>query len=79
MNRLATNSAAEALREKAALLARPETHGRGVAAVETVETHMSLVFLAGPTVYKLRSRSSIRSSTSARWPRASAAAVTSCG
>ena len=42
------------LREKAALLARPATHGSDVASVETVETHMSLVFLAGPTVYKLK-------------------------
>jgi len=42
------------LREKTALLARPATYGPGVTAVETVETHMSLVFLAGPTVYKLK-------------------------
>ncbi len=42
------------LREKAALLAQPVTYGPGVAAVETVETHMSLLFLAGPTVYKLK-------------------------
>jgi len=42
------------LGEKAALLARPATHGSDVVSVETVETHMSLVFLAGPTVYKLK-------------------------
>jgi len=45
---------AKALREKSALLARPATHGPEVTSVETVETHMSLVFLAGPTVYKLK-------------------------
>jgi len=44
----------EALREKAALLASASTHGAAVASVETVETHMSLLFLAGPTVYKLK-------------------------
>jgi len=48
------SGAAAPLRDKAALLARPATYGPGVAAVETVETHMSLVFLAGLTVYKLK-------------------------
>jgi aminoglycoside phosphotransferase family enzyme len=42
------------LREKAALLAQPATYGPGVTTVETVETHMSLLFLAGATVYKLK-------------------------
>jgi aminoglycoside phosphotransferase family enzyme len=42
------------LRDKVALLGRAATHGPGVAAVETVETHMSLLFLAGATVYKLK-------------------------
>ena len=42
------------LADKAALLARPATHGPAVTAVETVETHMSWLFLAGPTVYKLK-------------------------
>jgi aminoglycoside phosphotransferase family enzyme len=46
--------AAASLREKAALLARPAIYGMGVATVQTVETHMSLLFLAGPTVYKLK-------------------------
>ena len=50
----AEDGAPASLREKAALLARPATYGPGVATVETVETHMSLVFLAGPTVYKLK-------------------------
>jgi len=51
---VAEDGATVPLHEKAALLARPETYGPGVTAVETVETHMSLVFLAGPTVYKLK-------------------------
>jgi aminoglycoside phosphotransferase family enzyme len=42
------------LGDKAALLSRPATYGPSVTTVETVETHMSLVFLAGPTVYKLK-------------------------
>ena len=42
------------LLEKAALLSRPATYSLGVTEVETVETHMSLLFLAGPTVYKLK-------------------------
>jgi len=50
----ADDGATAALREKAALLGRPATYGPTVAAVETVETHMSLLFLAGPTVYKLK-------------------------
>ena len=56
MNRrvIAYDGAAVSLREKAALLARPATYGPDVTAVEIVETHMSLVFLAGPTVYKLK-------------------------
>jgi aminoglycoside phosphotransferase family enzyme len=41
------------LRDKVALLRQPSTH-RGAAAVDTVETHMSLLFLAGDTVYKLK-------------------------
>jgi aminoglycoside phosphotransferase family enzyme len=52
--RLVGGGAAVSLREKAALLALPATYGPGVPAVETVETHMSLVFLAGATVYKLK-------------------------
>ena len=48
------NGAAALLRERAALLSIPATYGAGVTSVETVETHMSLVFLAGPTVYKLK-------------------------
>jgi aminoglycoside phosphotransferase family enzyme len=42
------------LAEKIALLMRPETYGSDVSTVESVETHMSLVFLAGATVYKLK-------------------------
>jgi aminoglycoside phosphotransferase family enzyme len=45
---------AASLAEKVALLSRPATHGPAVTSVETVETHMSLLFLAGPTVYKLK-------------------------
>lgn len=47
-------SAGASLEEKIALLSRPAAYGPGVDAVETVETHMSLLFLAGPTVYKLK-------------------------
>jgi len=48
------DGAKASLREKAALLSAPATYGPAVAAVETVETHMSLLFLAGATVYKLK-------------------------
>ncbi len=57
MNRPAvidTASAAASLEEKVALLSRPATYGAAVSTVETVETHMSWLFLAGPTVYKLK-------------------------
>ncbi len=50
----AADGAAAALREKAALLSRPATYGPGVNSVEAVETHMSLLFLTGSTVYKLK-------------------------
>jgi len=52
MNGLGTRDAAT--QEKVALLANPATHGAQVRAVEVVETHMSLLFLAGDTVYKLK-------------------------
>ena len=42
------------LAQKIALLARPDTHQAGETAVETVETHMSLLFFAGDVVYKLK-------------------------
>lgn len=35
-------------------LSRPETHGKGVTAVERIDTHISIVFLAGERVYKLK-------------------------
>ncbi len=35
-------------------LSRPEAYGAGVAAVERIDTHGSVVFLAGPRVYKLK-------------------------
>jgi aminoglycoside phosphotransferase family enzyme len=47
-------AAAIPLQEKAELLARPSTYGPGVAQVEPLETHMSLLFVAGATVYKLK-------------------------
>jgi len=43
-----------ATRAKVELLSNAATYGPSVAAVETVETHMSLVFLAGDCVYKLK-------------------------
>ena len=42
------------LHEKVALLSQAATYGPGVTAVEAVETHMSLLFLAGPMVFKLK-------------------------
>jgi aminoglycoside phosphotransferase family enzyme len=48
------DGAAAPLEEKAALLSRPATYGPAVTSVETIETHMSLLFLAGATVYKLK-------------------------
>jgi aminoglycoside phosphotransferase family enzyme len=47
-------AATDPLREKIALLSRPATYGPAISAVEVVETHMSLVFLAGDAVYKLK-------------------------
>lgn len=44
----------DGLREKVEALARPGTYPHAPAAVETVETHMSFVFLAGERVYKLK-------------------------
>jgi uncharacterized protein len=41
-------------REVIAFLGRPASYGPEVAQVETVETHVSLVFLAGERVYKLK-------------------------
>ena len=40
--------------DKIALLSRPSTYGPAVTAVERIETHMSLVFLTDPFVYKLK-------------------------
>lgn len=37
-----------------ALLSRPATYGACVTAVERIETHVSVVFLAGPRAYKLK-------------------------
>ncbi len=44
----------ETTSEKVALLSRPSTYGAQVSAVECVETHMSLLFFTGDTVYKLK-------------------------
>jgi aminoglycoside phosphotransferase family enzyme len=44
----------EALQDKVLLLSEAATHGMAVATVDTLETHMSLLFLAGATVYKLK-------------------------
>ena len=54
MNERVDAGAAVSLGEKAALLSQPATYGPGVATVATVETHMSLLFLADSTVYKLK-------------------------
>lgn len=40
--------------EVIALLSQPATYGACVTAVERVETHISIVFLAGPRAYKLK-------------------------
>lgn len=45
---------ATSLGEKIALLALPATHASRVPVVEIVETHMSLLFVAGDLVYKLK-------------------------
>ena len=37
-----------------AFLKDPASHGEGVDRVETIETHVSLVFLAGDRAYKLK-------------------------
>jgi aminoglycoside phosphotransferase family enzyme len=42
------------LAEKVAYLSRPESYGKGVSAVEVIETHMSYVFLVDRFVYKLK-------------------------
>ena len=41
-------------REAIAFLGRPSSYGAGVERVETIETHVSLVFLAGERAYKLK-------------------------
>ncbi len=41
-------------REKIALLSQPSTYGTHVEGVQRLETHMSLVFLAGDGAYKLK-------------------------
>jgi uncharacterized protein len=41
-------------RDVIAFLKDPSTYGEGVDRVETIETHASLVFLAGDRVYKLK-------------------------
>lgn len=43
-----------ATQQKIALLSCPATYGAQVESVEVVETHMSLLFVAGATVYKLK-------------------------
>ena len=48
------STALQDLREKVRFLADPRAYGGAVAEVETVETHMSFVFLAGDRVYKLK-------------------------
>src|SRR6266481_3728424 len=40
--------------EAIAFLSRLDSHGADVGAVERIETHASLVFLAGPHAYKLK-------------------------
>jgi uncharacterized protein len=41
-------------REAIAFLARPSSYGPGIEQVERIETHVSLVFLAGDRAYKLK-------------------------
>jgi len=41
-------------KETIAFLARPESYGPAVSAVERIDTHASVVFLAGARVYKLK-------------------------
>jgi uncharacterized protein len=41
-------------RETIAFLARPSSYGAGIERVELIETHVSLVFLAGEWAYKLK-------------------------
>lgn len=41
-------------REAIAFLANPASHGAGIEKVERIETHVSLVFLAGERAYKLK-------------------------
>jgi aminoglycoside phosphotransferase family enzyme len=49
-----TRADADALRERVACLARPETYPHAPPQVTPIETHMSWVFLAPPLVYKLK-------------------------
>jgi uncharacterized protein len=51
---IAGGPAAAHLAEVVDLLANPQTYDLGLAQVEVKETHMSLVFLAGQEVYKLK-------------------------
>jgi len=51
---LPTNSDAVGLEEKVAFLSRADSYPHPVYALETRETHMSWVFLAGKKVYKLK-------------------------
>jgi len=41
-------------REAIAFLGRPGSYGAGIERVERIETHISLVFLAGDYAYKLK-------------------------
>ena len=41
-------------RETIAFLSRPSSYGAGIERVELIETHVSLVFLAGESAYKLK-------------------------
>jgi uncharacterized protein len=48
------NAKADDQREVIAFLARPSSYGPGIKRVERIETHVSLVFLAGDRAYKLK-------------------------
>jgi len=41
-------------REVIAFLSSPQAYGRGVEAVERIDTHISIVWLAGDRAYKLK-------------------------
>lgn len=54
MTAVATHPVPDDQRDTIAFLGRPTAYGSGIDRVETIETHVSVVFLAGEQAYKLK-------------------------